>query len=121
MDEEHGEKIAAAYLSKQEFRLIAQNVSRKTGEIDLIARKGNTLHFIEVKSRICEDFRQVSRGTYAPSDNLNVRKIHKVRRTSEWYVAEIGWEGEAQIDGMLIWIRKADGRAKVRYLPQLLA
>jgi putative endonuclease len=116
-----GETVAAEYLKRHGMRIMARNVARKTGEIDVIARKGSTLHFVEVKSIVCTEFpSDSSHDVYDPSVNLHEAKIRKVARTSEWYVANIGWEGEWQIDGILVWLRERDGMARVRYLPQLL-
>jgi Holliday junction resolvase-like predicted endonuclease len=116
-----GEKVAGEYLRRQGMKIIDRNVTRKTGEIDLIARKGKTLHFVEVKSMVCEVFpRERSReDTYDPTANLHEAKIRRVARTSEWYAANIGWEDEWQVDAVLVWLRKHDGRALVRYLPQI--
>jgi hypothetical protein len=52
--------------------------------------------------------------------NLHGGKIRKVARTAEWYLADIGWEGEWQLDAALVWRRERDGRCLVRYLPQIL-
>ncbi len=46
-----GERKAAQYLKKQGFRLQKQRFKSRHGEIDLIAKKGNHLYFIEVKHR----------------------------------------------------------------------
>jgi hypothetical protein len=51
---------------------------------------------------------------------LHGAKLRKVARTAEWYCLEKRWEGEWQVDGCLVWLRRRDGRARVRYLPQLL-
>jgi hypothetical protein len=51
---------------------------------------------------------------------LHEYKIQKVARTSEWYIANKGWNGESQIDGALVWIRGQDGMGRVEYLPQIL-
>lgn len=118
-----GEKVAAEYLRRRGLRILARNVTRKTGEIDIIARKGNALHFVEVKSVLCVQFPNQTASEedrYEPSVNLHEAKIRRVARTSEWYVANIGWEGEWQVDGVLVWLRKRDGMARVRYLPQIL-
>jgi Holliday junction resolvase-like predicted endonuclease len=117
-----GEKVAAEYLKRQGMTIVAKNVARKTGEIDVIAREGNTLHFVEVKTLVCENFPLPggTRDEYDPSLNLHEMKIRRVARTSEWYVANIDWEGEWQVDGVLVWLRRRDGMAKVRYLPQIL-
>jgi putative endonuclease len=117
-----GERVAAEYLRRQGFELIDRNVARKTGEIDIIVRKEDTLHFVEVKTIVCMEFphEKETKDTYDPSVNLHPLKIRKVARTAEWYVVNADWEGEWQIDGVLIWLRKRDGMARASYFPQLL-
>ena len=116
-----GERVAAEYLRRRGFELIDRNVARKTGELDVIVRKGNTLHFVEVKTLLCDEFPHKSNlDRYDPADNLHAYKIKKVSRTAEWYVLEYDWEEEWQIDGALVWLRRRDGIARVRYLPQIL-
>jgi putative endonuclease len=116
-----GEELAALWLSRQGFRVVGRNIARKTGELDVVAQKGSVLHIVEVKTVLCAAFPdgQGREDRYGPADNLHAYKIRKVARTAEWYVADIGWEGEWQLDGMLVWLR-ADGRARVSYLPQVL-
>lgn len=46
-----GETIAALYLQLQGWRIIARRVRTPVGEIDLIARRGRTTLFVEVKTR----------------------------------------------------------------------
>ena len=46
-----GEKIAHAFLKKKGYRLVASNYRTPLGEIDLIARKGSALVFVEIKTR----------------------------------------------------------------------
>ncbi len=99
--------------------IMAQNVVRKSGEIDLIARKGDIFHFVEVKTVSCVDFPRANVENYGPALNLHVHKIRNVVRTSQWYLANIGWKGEWQVDGALVWLRERDGMARVRYLPQI--
>lgn len=117
-----GEKVAAEYLKRQGMKIVAKNVARKTGEIDVVARKGDTLHFVEVKTIVCVQFpsNEGNQDQYDPTVNLHEAKIRRVARTSEWYVANIDWEGEWQVDGVLVWLRKRDGMARVRYLPQII-
>jgi len=116
-----GEKVAAEYLRRRGFAIAGRNVAKKTGELDLIAREGETLHFVEVKTLLAEEFprEHEDKDEYDPSINLHEAKIRRVARTAEWYVAETDWEGEWQVDGCLVWLRRRDGVAKVQYLPQI--
>jgi putative endonuclease len=116
-----GETLAAEYLRRHDFSILGRNIARKTGEIDILAKKDDTLHFIEVKSLLCRYFPfPDSRDRYTPADNLHSYKIQKVIRTAQWIIAEMGWEGEWQVDGVLVWLRERDKRGLVRYIPQIL-
>lgn len=48
---EEGETIAAAYLQGQKHAIVERNFRCKCGEIDIIARDGKELVFVEVKTR----------------------------------------------------------------------
>jgi len=118
-----GEKVAAEYLRRHGFRIRDRNVARKIGELDIIAEKEDTLHFVEVKTVLAEDFplaENKGEDRYDPSLNLHETKVRKVARTGEWYVLEKKWEGEWQVDGCLVWLRRRDGVARVNYLPQIV-
>ncbi len=117
-----GEKVAEEYLRRKGYVFVDRNVSRKSGEIDLIMKNAGVLHFIEVKSATCDEFPAAggSSSAYNPSSNLHAFKVSKVALTSRWYMANIGWEGDCQIDGALVWLRMRDRIARVEYLPQIL-
>ena len=48
---EKGEDFAALYFEKQGYKIKARNVHSRYGEIDLIAENGDTVVFVEVKTR----------------------------------------------------------------------
>lgn len=73
-----GEKLAARHLRRQGCKILYRNFRGRTGgEIDLVCRDGDTLVFVEVKTRSREDFgrpleairpdqqRRISRGALA--------------------------------------------------------
>jgi putative endonuclease len=49
------ETIAAWYLRAKGYRILARRVRTRVGEIDIVARNGNTLVFVEVKARATLD------------------------------------------------------------------
>lgn len=54
---EAGEKLAARFLRKQGYKILYRNFrGRSGGEIDIVCRDGDTLVFVEVKTRTREDF-----------------------------------------------------------------
>jgi putative endonuclease len=46
-----GEDEAARFLTRSGYAILDKNVRTRAGEIDLVAREGNTLVFVEVKTR----------------------------------------------------------------------
>jgi putative endonuclease len=47
----YGEQLVCGYLQKQNFVILAKNFRKRNGEVDLIARKGTLIVFVEVKAR----------------------------------------------------------------------
>lgn len=118
-----GEDVACEYLRRHRFIIRDRNYAKKTGELDIIAEKEDTLHFVEVKTVLADEFplaENKGEDVYDPSLNLHEAKVRKVARTGEWYVLEKHWEGEWQVDGCLVWLRRRDGIARVSYLPQIV-
>ena len=118
-----GESVACEYLKRRGFSILDRNYVKKTGELDIIAEREGTLHFVEVKTVLAEEFplaENKGEDRYDPSLNLHQAKVRKVARTGEWYVLEKRWEGEWQVDGALVWLRRRDGVARINYLPQIV-
>lgn len=47
---QRGEDLAAAYLRRQGYQILARNFRGRTGEVDIVARQGDTLVIVEVKA-----------------------------------------------------------------------
>ena len=72
------EALAAAFLEKQGYQILERNFRCRLGEIDLIARDGSTLVFVEVKYRKNADF-----GT--PAEAVNRKKQLTICRVADYY------------------------------------
>lgn len=79
MTGKEGEDIAAGYLSEHGYRVLDRNYRTKSGEIDIIAREGDTLVFIEVKARSGVRFG-------LPQDAVDLRKQEKLSRVALGYL-----------------------------------
>lgn len=75
------EQLAAAYLKEQGYEIVKANYRCHLGEIDLVAKDGCYLVFVEVKYR-----RSLASGN--PFEAVNTRKQQTIRRVAQWYLAE---------------------------------
>lgn len=99
---------ALAFLSDRGMHLVGRNVASRLGEIDLVMRDGDTIVFVEVRSRARSDF-----GSAAAS--VGQAKQRRLRREAQRYLnAHFGDRWPAcrfdvcALDGAAIdWIRDA--------------
>lgn len=75
----HGEDQAVKYLKKNGYQIIERNFRNKLGEIDIIAREGDVVSFIEVKSRNSEQFGSALEA-------INKRKMRKLSQVALTYI-----------------------------------
>jgi len=75
------EERAEAYLAGLGYEPIERNYQCRCGEIDLIAKDGEYLVFVEVKYRRTEEFG-------LPEEAVTVRKRDRIRRAAEWYLKQ---------------------------------
>lgn len=76
-----GEDMAVIYLKDTGYRIIERNYKCLFGEIDIIAKDGDTVVFVEVKSRKSEDFGD-------PQTAVGREKKRKISLTSLKYLEE---------------------------------
>ena len=78
-----GEDLALAHLERLGYALVARNHRTRWGEIDLVVHDGQTLVFVEVKTR-----RATGSGR-GPWEALHDRKRAQVRRMAAAFLAEV--------------------------------
>ncbi len=78
-----GEEIATSYLQKQGYVILARNWKCQIGEIDIVAREGETLAFVEVRTRRGHRF-----GT--PEESVTHAKQAKLVELAQTYLQEMG-------------------------------
>jgi putative endonuclease len=76
-----GERIAAVFLLRQGFDILARRYRGRSGELDIIAFESNILVFVEVKTRASRDFGE-------PWEFVDWRKQQILRRTAEEFIAD---------------------------------
>ena len=77
------EKEACAYLEKHGYQIICSNFRCKFGEVDIIAKEGEYLVFIEVKYR-----KNAKNGM--PQEAVNFPKQKRITITAKYYLCQNG-------------------------------
>ena len=103
-----GEKLAKKYLEKKGFRILEQNWRTRYAEIDLVARQKDVLVFVEVRTKVGEQF-----GT--PEETLNSRKLQKVKRNAFSYASHVKWDKLYRIDAVCIVLGENDSLQRINH------
>lgn len=74
-----GEDIAAEYLRSKGYQIIQRNFrAKRYGEVDIIAQKRKQLVFVEVKTRIGNQFGH-------PEEAVGSNKLHELRKMVDYF------------------------------------
>lgn len=76
-----GEQVATEYLISRGCEVIGRNIRTPYGEIDIIAKQGDTTLFVEVKTR-------TSNKMGLPEESITTRKREHMAACAEYYAAE---------------------------------
>ena len=93
-----GETLAAAYLEQQGYLILERNWRFKHWEVDIIANKGQRLHFVEIKTRRNEKFGK-------PEESIGISKMRSLKNAAEAYQnLNPGWK-QLQFDVLSILLK----------------
>lgn len=109
----HAEHLAALFLQRKGYGIIARNWRCALGEIDLITRDGQTLVFVEVRAR-----RAAQRGL--AEESITPAKQRRLAALAEAYLhalQETGspWPGPWRIDAIAVRVAP-DGTFSLRHV-----
>jgi putative endonuclease len=91
-----GESLAVDYLRREGFTIIERNWRCPSGEIDIVARDGETTVFVEVKTR-------TSLATGHPFEALHRNKIARMRRLAGlWCEGHPTVRGDIRLDAIAV-------------------
>lgn len=91
-----GESLAASYLQKKKFKLVASGFRCRFGEIDLIVADRKHLVFVEVKLRKSNRFASAM-------EFVDYRKQNRIRTTAELYLSQNPTELQPRFDVIEIY------------------
>ena len=102
-----GEQAAVDYLRRVGFAILERNWRSGRYELDIVARRWDELHFIEVKTRRAG-------GLTTPEEAITPRKFASLRRAAEAYMAQHRVRLEPQFDLAAVDLFP-DGSMNVRF------
>lgn len=77
---DHGEALAADYLKANGFKIVEKNFRCRLGEIDIIARKGHDLYFVEVRTKSSDEFGD-------PLETITLKKQRQVAKIASVFLS----------------------------------
>ena len=92
---ERAEALAADFLGRHGLTIVTRNYRCRFGEIDLIARDGNTVVFVEVRQRS-------SNGYGGAAASITAAKRGRLLRTAHHYLAGMHPAPSCRFDAILL-------------------
>src|SRR5690606_32227659 len=92
-----GEAMAVTYLRELGYKILFQNWRYKHLEVDIIAKDGDILTFVEVKSR-------QSKAFGLPHEFVDWHKQKNLIRAAEAFIAIKAYEGEIRFDIVSVFL-----------------
>ncbi len=109
-----GERIAADYLRSAGYTIVETNWRCRRGEIDIVARDGATLVFVEVRAR-----RSARLGS--AEESVTRTKQRRLQQLAETYLqfleaAGRAWHGPWRIDVVALLLGTSDANPQLNHL-----
>ena len=118
---EVGEHVAVHYLQTKGYLIVERNYTKKWGEIDIVARKADIIHFIEVKSKSTDlEKTQNYIDAYKPEDGMHPWKIKRLMRTIQTYLLERRVRRDWQFDLIILYLDNRAKKAKVNFMENII-
>lgn len=107
-----GEEEAARFLTRSGYAILDRNVRTRAGEIDLVAKEGKTLVFVEVKTR-----RDLIEGE-PPQAGVHTRKQNRLAKLAHGYLKlKRIRQTPCRFDVVAVIINDEGGVKAIRHIP----
>ncbi len=116
-----GEGLARTFLMKQGFIILETNFRILQGELDIVAKKDNKIHFVEVKTVKVRDLAEIESLRIRPEDNVTDGKYSKLLVTVDSYLRSRGVSHETryQLDLACVYINLETREGRVRLMQNI--
>ncbi|MBM4135352.1 MAG: YraN family protein [Nitrospira sp.] len=104
-----GEDLAITFLKAKGYTIIARNYKTPIGEIDIIAKDGRTIVFIEVKTRRSNSFG-------LPFESVTKRKRQKLQKLALLFLKKQEVEFPVRFDVVSI-VYTDNGKKEIEHIP----
>ena len=116
-----GEEAAAKYLKRQGYKILNRNWKNsfgyRLGELDIIARDGKEIVFVEVKTRAVRDINLLN---VLPEEQITQSKLHKLERIASCYLcAEKIKDSPYRFDAVSVWLSGNLKNAKIKQIKNI--
>jgi putative endonuclease len=108
-----GEQIAVSFLKKNGYKILEKNFRCRLGEIDIVAREGKNLVFIEVKTRKSNELGY-------PEEAVDLRKQRKIVAVALSYLQEKNIS-DKDIRFDVVAVLMTDSRPEIRLIQNAFA
>lgn len=109
-----GERVAAEHLRAGGYDILARNWRCAYGEIDIVARQGDELVFVEVKTRR-------GRGHGTPEEAVTAHKVRKLFELAQWYCVEEELdEADWRVDLMAVELDDTGKLLRCEHVPNIM-
>lgn len=119
-----GEIAVLNHLKRKGYRHLESNYRQKPGELDLIMKRNDVVHFVEVKTvsreKIPKEDSGVPHETHRPVDNVHSKKLRNILNTIQIWLSQHEYEGEWQLDVASVWLSKDRKKGRVAILENVI-
>lgn len=105
-----GEERAVRALKKSRYKIVERNFRTPAGEIDIVARDGKCLVFVEVRTRSSVEFG-------LPQETILARKRKRLCNAARWYIQKNRIEDvECRFDVVAVMMEDENSSPKVEVI-----
>ncbi|MFQ5611396.1 MAG: YraN family protein [Anaerolineae bacterium] len=105
-----GEDLAVDYLRRQGYEIVVRNWRCRAGEMDIVARQGQMLVFVEVRARR-------SRRLGTPEESITPAKQARLIEVAQSYLQETGSEAAPwRIDVVAVLLDERGQAARLNHI-----